>query len=161
MNVHGKLASGIVLVFLEFLAVSSEAQTQTTGRIVGNIRDEQGAIIVAASVSAESLSNGEKHTGVSDESGNYALASLSPGSFEIRIAAVGFPTELFPNVAVNLGSTTTLDVVLRIAQASVEVTVDESPPLVRTDSAALGGTLDSTTLSVMPLPARNAGARLA
>jgi Carboxypeptidase regulatory-like domain len=109
-------------------------------------------LFVAASVSAESLSTGEKHTGISDESGNYALASLSPGSFEIRIAAVGFATELFPNVAVNLGSTATLDPVLRIAQASVEVTVDESPPLVRTDSAALGGTLDSTTLSVMPLP---------
>jgi len=55
MNVHGRLAPGIVLVFLQFLAVSSEAQTQTTGRIVGNIRDEQGAIRRRISFSGEPL----------------------------------------------------------------------------------------------------------
>jgi len=65
------------------LPILAFAQTQTTGRIAGTVRDGQGAVIVNAAINVENSATGEKRATASDTSGNYALDFLPPRRLRI------------------------------------------------------------------------------
>src|SRR5215813_6294260 len=96
MNVSLRLAFAILFVALCCAAVF--AQTLTTARIVGTVTDVQGAAVVDAKVAAEDIATGELRKAATDASGDYVLASLSPGTYKITVAALGFSTALFSDV---------------------------------------------------------------
>src|ERR1700758_2411764 len=121
----------------------ASAQTQTPGRIAGTVRDAQGAAIAKADIVAEHAATGEKWTATTDESGSFVILSLSPGSYNVRVEAQGFASALVPALTVTLADTTSLTVVLQVAQANVEVNVNDAPPLVTTNGAELGATLEA------------------
>jgi hypothetical protein len=133
----------------------SSAQTQSTGRLAGIVRDPQGAAIVRAQVGVENKATGEKWVGSTDDSGDFALLSVAPGNYQIRIGAPGFVDATFPDVIVGLANTTSLNVVLQIARASEQLTVNDAPPLIRTDTAELSAVLDAADLASLPAPAHN------
>ena len=150
---HRQGLAGCLCVLISILA---SAQTETTGRIAGTIRDLQEASIAKAAVTAENLATGEKRTATTDGSGDFALLSLTPGLYEVRVQAGGFADAVFPRVTVGLSDSTRLNAVLRVARTSMEVNVSGAPPLVRTDSTELGATLDATSVSQLPTSAHNA-----
>src|ERR1700746_3092629 len=131
------------------------AQTQTTGRITGIVRDVQGAAITNANISAEHAATGEKWTATTDKSGSFVILSLPPGSYHLGVQAEGFASTLIPELTVVLADTTNLYVVLQIAKLTVDVNLSDEPPLVTTGGSELGTTLESHTLSQLPTPGRN------
>src|SRR6476619_7467545 len=72
------------------LCAHALAQTQSTGRLTGTVRDQQGAAIASTEIEAENLANGEKRSAACDGSGRFALLSLSPGAYHVTVRAVGF-----------------------------------------------------------------------
>lgn len=133
----------------------SIAQAQTTARIAGTVRDVQGAAISKAEVMAEDAATAERRAATTDESGSYVLTALAPGDYQITIAAPGFASALFSNVRAEISETATLNVFLKVAGATAEVTVNDAPPLIQSSSAEIGLAIDTRTLSAMPLPTRN------
>src|SRR5437773_5430402 len=145
------LVAGISLV----LAVRASSQTQTTGRITGTVKDAQGAVIVGAELRVENPATGDRHSAVTDSSGTYSILQLPPATYVVNIRARGFSTAVFHDVAVGLAETSMINASLTVAQSSVEITVNDAPPPVRSDSSALASTIDSRTLESLPLPTRN------
>ncbi|PYV66871.1 MAG: hypothetical protein DMG96_41095, partial [Acidobacteria bacterium] len=145
------LVAGISLV----LAVCGSSQTQTTGRITGTVKDAQGAVIVGAEVSVENAATGDRHSAATDSSGTYSILQLLPATYVVNIRAHGFSPWLFHDVAVGLAETSTINASLTVAQSSAEITVNDAPPPVRSDSSVLASTIDSRTLESLPLPTRN------
>lgn len=131
------------------------AQSLSTGRLAGTVRDPQGAAIARARVEAENLASGEKRSAACDDSGGFALLSLAPGSYHVIARAAGFEDASYPSVRIALGDTTSLSVMLRVAHASFQVTVNDDPPLVRPDGAELETTITSESISSLPMPAGN------
>jgi len=150
-----KLVGAVAGCVFVLLPISASAQTQTTARIAGTVRDAQGAVIVRAEVVAENSATGDKRTAITDESGDYVLTSLPPGTYQIGIAARGFASALFSNVRAGISDTVTINAVLKVAGATSEVTVNDAPPLVQSSSPEIGVAIDTRTLSAMPLPTRN------
>src|SRR6476646_5767856 len=155
MWANAKLASVVFLSLGVFLSVFSFSQTQTTGRIAGTVRDTQGAVVAGAEVTVENFANADKRSGMSDTTGNYAVPSLPPANYEVRIQVGGFTPAVFHGIRVGLNETATVNAVLQVAQSNVEVNVTDAPPLVRSDSSELSTTLDSRRLTELPLPTRN------
>jgi Carboxypeptidase regulatory-like domain len=93
-------------------------QTQTTGKIGGAIRDPQGAVIANAAFQLENTATGEKRTTASDTYGNYALAFLSPGLYELTVSSPGFATGRFSSLRVGTGQIITVNFVLSVASTS-------------------------------------------
>jgi Carboxypeptidase regulatory-like domain/TonB dependent receptor len=145
------LVAGICLA----LAICASSQTQITGRITGTITDAQGAVIIGAEVSVENPATADRHSGTTDSSGNYSILQLPPATYKIKISASGFRPAVFEAVTIGLAETSTINASLQIAQNTTQVTVSDAPPLIRTDAAELGSTLDSQTLESLPLPTRN------
>lgn len=131
------------------------AQTQTTGRISGTVNDAQAKVIVHADVRAENQTTGEKHAAVTDDSGSYVLLSLSPGNYNVSVSAQGFSQSVFSGVSIGAGSNVTVDAVLQVGANESEVTVIGSPPVMRTDTAEIATTFNSSSLSTLPLASRN------
>jgi Carboxypeptidase regulatory-like domain/TonB-dependent Receptor Plug Domain/TonB dependent receptor len=152
----GKSAHFVIVVgFILSVGVYLLAQTQTTGRIAGTVRDAQGAVIASAEVVIENPGTADKHSLVTDTSGSYSFLQLSPGYYDVSIRASGFTPAVFHAVAVGLGETTTINVTLQIAQSNLEVTVNDTPPTIRSDGAQLESTIDAHSLETLPLPTRN------
>jgi hypothetical protein len=131
------------------------SQTQTSGRISGAVKDELGAVISGAEVTIENPGTADKHSLVTDTSGSYSILQLSPGCYDVTIRAAGFTPGIFRRVTVGLGGTTTVNAILPIARSNVELTVNDTPPAIRSDGAELASTIDAHSLETLPLPTRN------
>ena len=144
-----------IMTLILFLSFSGFAQTSTTGRIAGTVKDQRNALIVGAIVTIVNQSNGEERTVTTDTTGNYAVALLAPGIYRVRIAANGFNIFNAETIVVSLTETTSVDAVLTVAGIVADKTINDSASLIRTDSPTLSITFDSRTVAGLPLATRS------
>src|SRR5437773_9417520 len=97
-----KTTASLLLPFAVLLLslISTLAQTQTTGRIAGALKDQNGAIIVGAEITVINKATGDERKVNTDKEGNYTVPLLPPGTYRVRVAANGFETRLFDTVQV-------------------------------------------------------------
>src|SRR5437763_7957765 len=93
---------------------SAFAQSQTTGRVAGTVKDQNGAVIIGAEVTVTSLATTEERKVTTDTEGNYSVALLSPGVYRITVVANGFNSDLY-SVRVVITETTTVNAELTVA----------------------------------------------
>src|SRR6266568_2936670 len=151
----GRSISVLLVAGISLVAVRGSSQTQTTGRITGTVKDAQGAVIVGAEVSVENAATGDRHSAVTDSSGTYSILQLPPVTYVVNIRARGFSPAVCHGVAVGLAETSAINARLTVAQSSAEITVNDSPPPVRSDSSELASIIESRSLESLPLPSRN------
>ena len=150
------MISAKIITLILILAFSAFAQTQTTGRIAGTVKDQRDALIVGATVTIVSQANGEERTATTDAAGNYAAAFLAPGIYRVRIEADGFSLFNSETVTVSITETTSVNVVLTVAGIIIDpITVNHTPPLIKTDNPTRGQVIDERTVAELPLATRN------
>jgi hypothetical protein len=130
------------------------AQSQTTGRIVGIVKDQRGARIPAASVTVADSATGNERKVVTDDQGTFSVPLLSPGSYRVKITSAGFAPTVFEPVTVVITETRTIDVELEVAgpHHMVPIQID---PFIQRDGPQLGRVVQSRTVSELPLATRN------
>ena len=142
-----------VLALLAF-SISGLAQT-TAGRILGTLTDPSGASIAGATVVITDTQRGTSRTVTTDQTGNYAIPDLQPGTYKIRVEAKGFKSAERPSVQIEVATDVRADFSLPPGQVTEVMTVSEEIPLVNTTSATLGGTLSNEEINDLPLNGRN------
>src|SRR5260370_23883700 len=117
----------LLLIALGGSASQLEAQSVTSGDIVGLVADPSGAVIPNAQVTLKSDEKGNTQVQSTSDRGTYRFSLLAPGSYSVSVAVPGFQ-EATMRAAVTIGHATTLNLVLAVSQASstVEVTSDAS-----------------------------------
>lgn len=148
----------LLLIFLmsAFYVAPALAQTQTTGRIAGSVKDESGAVISGAEVSVINKSTGEERKVMTDESGSYFVQLLSPGVYTVSVTANGFKRISFDNVRVAITETAAVNAELAVGTVTEEsVTVEAGGTLLQTEGSQLGRLVDSRAVSELPLATRN------
>ena len=156
-NMIARSAAKLLLLFLTIflLSLNAPAQTQTTGRIAGTVRDQQGAAVVGAEVIVIGKATREQRRIVTDREGNYAFSFLVPGRYEFKVVASGFNLSLLDNVQVVITETTLVNVDLTVAGVIADPVVVTIAPLIQRDGAGLGRVVDSRAVSELPLATRN------
>lgn len=149
--------TGIALLWVSWLMAlctsSAFAQSQTTGRIAGTVKDQRGALIVAANVTVRSNTTAEERHSTTDHEGNYTVPLLPPGTYRVRITANGFAPAVFEPVQVTITETTAVDANMILAGPdTVSIRIDS---LVQRDGPQLGRVVDSRAVSELPLATRN------
>jgi hypothetical protein len=135
-------------------AAPSVAQT-VAGRIVGTIRDSQGAVIPGASVSAKNLETGAERTMRSDESGGFNIASIPAGSYEVTVFAPGFQKEVRSAVTLTVGAALRVDFTLNVGVVQEQVAVTGEAPQVDTTTSTMAGLVAENTIRELPLNGRD------
>src|ERR1044071_7771223 len=104
----------LLALALSSFSFSAFAQTSTTGRIVGNVKDKNGAVIVGAKITVVNrATDGERKT-ITDIRGDYAVLMLPPGLYAASIKASGFKRVLVDDLRVNITQTTIVNAQLEI-----------------------------------------------
>src|SRR5258705_4799059 len=143
--------SAICALALSSLAL---AQSPTTGRIAGVVKDQNGALIAGAEVSVLSRARGDERKVTSDETGSYGIPFLPPGTYSVKVTGRGYN----PNseiVQVNITETTLVNAVLWVAGVTVDPVEVRRAPLIQRDGPQLGRTVNSRAVSELPLATRN------
>ena len=134
------------------LLLAQCAYTQETrGQILGRITDESGAIVVGAKVKAVNAATNVTSATVTNESGDYSLPFLIPGTYNVFADVQGFRPFEQTGILVRLADRATLNIVLQVGQTSERVLVTANAPLIETANASLGQVVDNRRISELPL----------
>ena len=125
------------------------------GNIIGTVTDPSGGVIPGAQVNAMNNSTGVSTTAQTDQSGNYSIIQLLPGSYTLTITKEGFQSVVQENVTVAVGSSIPVNVQLQLGQVAQSVTVASAPPLVVTNDAEVTTRLSSPVIESIPIYGRN------
>jgi hypothetical protein len=144
------------LIAICFLAGVRAASAQGFGRIVGNVTDPSGAVIVDATVTVTQVGKGLTRTATTDSSGYYVLDSLRPAQYDLSVDAKGFHT--FDQKAITLlaDQTLTANVNMQVGEVSESISVVSGTEQVDTTTATLKQVIDQRRIEELPLNGRNA-----
>jgi hypothetical protein len=95
----------------------------TRGIISGTIRDQSGALVPGATVTATNVDTGVARTGVTNEQGFYRIPALEPGRYTVKIDLSGFKTVERTGVTVPMSTEVTVGADLEVATVGETVTV--------------------------------------
>jgi len=138
---------------------SLQAQ-QTTGSIVGTVKDQTGAVVSTAAVKATNVDTGFTRSAKTNGYGEYRIDYLPVGKYSVGVEAATFKHFLQENLDLTVDQTLTIEVALSVGAASETVTVTDTPPLINTSTAELGRTIEAEELIGLPLVNRNVYAEL-
>src|SRR5262249_14828232 len=116
-------------------------QAASTSQITGMVKDQTGAVLPGAEVTAMQADTGAKRTVVSDETGSYILTNLPIGPYRLEVALPGFRTYVQTGIILQVGSNPTIPVVLALGQVSEQVEVAADAPLLETPRTRLSPAL--------------------
>jgi hypothetical protein len=126
---------------------------QASGRILGTVTDQTGAVLPGAAVTVTDTERGIARSLVTDAAGEYNAPTLLPSTYTVRVQAPGFKTLDRPNIVLEVGKEIRVDLTPQPGEQNQTVTVEAAAPLVDATSATLGGTLNNADINDMPLNA--------
>jgi Carboxypeptidase regulatory-like domain/TonB dependent receptor len=146
-----------LVVLSLFICISSACLSaqETTGQINGTIFDAQGAALANAQITLTDPSTGLTREAVSGPIGNYSVALLQPGTYNMRVQAKGFATLEQRSITLLVGQSLTLNQTLKPGAQGEVVTVTEQPPLVETTRSDLRGSVSPLEVKELPIVDRN------
>jgi hypothetical protein len=144
---------------LLLVATATFAQTDR-GTITGTVLDPAGAVVPNASVVVKNTETDAQFTASSTNTGNYTLASLPAGTYELEVTAAGFKKYVRPGIQVNVAETVRADASLEVGATTDTVTVNAEAPLLKTESGELSHQIDYTRADDLPIFTLGAGTTL-
>jgi hypothetical protein len=119
--------------------------------IAGTITDPAGAVVPGAAVQVRSISGTASANAFTDTSGQFQVAGLQPGQYEVQITKSGFQTEA-KKVDVQKDQMVRADSTLLVGSVSQAVEVTASAPALDTESASVAKT--KSGLASLPVVGR-------
>ena len=119
----------LVSVAVLALAFSCAAQTsRVAGAVQGNVVDQTGGAVTAATVTLRNQSTSQTRTVVTNADGFFRAGELPVGQYELRIESTGFSPYVNNAIVVSGGPVVQLAVRLPPATVQQQITVSEQPP---------------------------------
>ena len=147
---------GITLVAAVCLFFVSALWSQTaTGRIVGTITDQTGAVIPGAPISVTNVETRVNYEALTNEQGAYQAPLLPIGMYTVAAAVPGFQKAVTKPEKLEINQSLRVDIKLAVGARTEEVVVEEGITHVETISPTLGMSVTSNQIVNMPLNGRN------
>ncbi len=131
---------------------TAAAQVGGGGTIQGTVTDPSGAVIAGAEVIARNVETGVETSRRTTEAGFFAITPLQPGEYTVTVRAAGFQTLTQQHLIVVALATLGLNPKLQVGVPSETVTVESAPPLLHTDDATLGSSMENNIYAALPIP---------
>jgi hypothetical protein len=123
---------GLIAAFVGLaLFASSPAAAQSDGSIIGTVVDDTGGVLpgVTVTVSSPDLLVGQMF-GVTNETGDYRVAPLPPGDYEVMFELPGFDPATQSGIQLTIGFVATVNGQLGVGTLQETVTVTGEAPVV-------------------------------
>jgi len=121
------------------------------GTITGTVADPAGAVVPNAAMELRNVETGAVYQAGASATGNYTLAQLPAGQYELSVTVPGFKKFVRKNITVDVAQTYRVDVGLEVGSNNESVTVSEAAPLLKTESGELSHTVTTDTMNTLPV----------
>jgi Carboxypeptidase regulatory-like domain len=119
--------------------------------LLGTITDASGATVPSVKVTVTEIATGAIHESMTNESGNYTIPDLPPGTYTVTAEAKGFKKDTHQNIDLLLNSSTRVDIDLVTGSVFETVLVTTAPPLLQTDRADISTKIEARQVADLPL----------
>jgi len=131
-------------------------QAVSVGALDGSITDTSGAVIAGATITATNKATSAERIAITDSSGYYRIAGLTPGIYKVKIEAKGFASQINEEVTLNVGITLTINASLKPGGTAETVIVNAGDvALVETSKTELAGVVSNREIENLPLNGRS------
>jgi hypothetical protein len=161
MGTRGVLGSGRSVLLMTALLVwmsaadALHAQIGTAGAFVGTVRDESGAVLPGATVTATHVATSLAQTGICDGAGRFNLPSLPAGEYRVEASLSGFRPHVYPRIILTVARTQEVNFTLSVGDVSETVDVVGGTQLVETQSSSVAGVVSGDQIRDLPLNGRS------
>ncbi len=143
---------GIVACALGLAGISAWSQDQS--RLGGSVTDTTGAAIPGARMTLSNVDTGVATTAESNESGVYVFPYVAPGVYTLQAEVDGFKTSNQTGVALETGTTRTVNVQMEIGELTEVITVEATTPQLEAATSSVGQFIERETVFNMPVISR-------
>ena len=145
-----KVRAFSVVVCLIAFVPAGLAQTDR-GTLTGTVSDPSGAVIPGVAIEAKNVQTGATYQAGSSETGNYTLAQLPAGTYELSATLPGFKKFVREGIIVSVATVLRIDVTLEVGAAGESVTVEAGSPLLKTESGEVSHNLTTDQVNSLPV----------
>ena len=145
----------LLLIALAVAALQIPLMAQTSGTILGTVKDQSGAVLPGANVTVTNVDTGISRSTVTGSKGEYRIPALSIGTYEVKTELTGFQSGLRKDVVLSVGQEQVADFTLGVGNVSEQVTVTSEAPMIETTTATVSGLVDPKQMKDIPLNARS------
>src|SRR5258706_717053 len=146
----------LVIVLVVWVFWTGQAYAQVSGATLsGTVMDSSGAVIPNAQVAITDVATGVTRTVSSGSAGLYTAPNLLPATYEVRVTAPGFSTQVQKGVTLTVGAQQALDIKMQVGQVRQTVQVTAEAPTVELTSSTLSAVVNATTVRELPLNGRS------
>lgn len=139
-----------------FVSINLLGQSEAgSSSLEGTISDANGASIPGANISVKNTETGLERNLVSNNEGRFFVAVLPVGVYTITVKASNFSETKRENVRLNVGETSSLNIILTPQNVTAEVTITDSGELINTEESSAGGAIEQRSINDLPTRGRN------
>src|SRR6266581_4327752 len=142
----------VVLIALPTCLVFAQTSAAT---ILGVVKDTTGALIPRVSITIKHTETGQMRTAISSETGDYIVALLPVGEYELTTTMPNFKQEVRRGINLVVGQQAVINLTLEVGAAAEQVTVTEEAPLVNTTLSSTSGLITEQQVKELPLNGRS------
>src|SRR6266852_3929531 len=119
--------------------------------LVGTVTDPSGGVVANAKVTITEAGTGQVYTLITGGTGDFVRPALKPSIYSVTVSAPGFRTAEQKDILLKAGERTGIDIRLTVGDIGQTVEVAATAPLLQTESTQVGASINSKTLSDVPL----------
>ena len=131
--------------------VAAAPSLATAQSLAGTVRDTSGAVLPGVTVEASSPALITKvRTGVTDDTGQYRIPDLPPGTYKVTFTLPGFATVVREGLELSGGGVMTIGAEMRVGALEESVTVTGESPVVDVQTARQQTVIDGDIVRALP-----------
>ncbi len=142
------ISSVLICVLLVFGAAYAQGDR---GTITGTVADAAGAMVPNVPIEAKNTETGAVYKAASSATGNYTIAQLPAGTYQLTATLTGFKQYVRTGITVQAAQTLRIDIPLEVGNISETVTVSADAPLLKTESGELSHNVSTERLNDLPI----------
>src|SRR2546430_9765422 len=123
--------------------------------ITGTVADTSGATVSGATVTVKHLETGLTRTVEVDAAGNYRVAPLPVGEYEVTAEQMGFQRQARRGINLVVAQEAVVNFTLQVGSIVQQVTVTEAAPLINTTTTSTSGVISEQQIKELPLNGRS------
>ena len=127
----------------------------TTTTLLGTVTDASGSAVADAKVTATNTGTNLARTVTTSAEGEYRIEFLPVGGYELDVISAGFKKHRQTGIVLEISEVARVNVKLDVGAVSDTVSVAGSAPLVNTENASLGRTVNNAEITELPIVNRN------
>ncbi len=149
-----KIFNTKLFIFLAVFALFASGFLQAqrlTGKVVGDVTDEEGAPLPGVTVELSSpVLMGGVNAQVTTGKGSYRFINLPPGAYRLVFKLEGFQTIIRENIRISVDSTMTEDIIMIQSTIEETVTVTAEAPIIDVTKSGISTNFGKELLEQLP-----------